>query len=110
MVAGARRRRLAASCIRVGSDGVRVPADALASIADGGAVELRIEGGSSPCALRSAGGEIGPTGGDILTNTTYIQRVNTAGGIAPAKPCTADNVGEPAYEPYAADYYFYRKN
>lgn len=39
---------------------------------------------------------------------TYIQRVNTEGGKAPAYP--GDFVGEVAEVPYTADYYFYRKH
>jgi Protein of unknown function (DUF3455) len=47
----------------------------------------------------------GPDGGARLTATTYIQRVNTHGGVAPAGKCTA---GQTASVPYTADYYFYR--
>jgi hypothetical protein len=38
---------------------------------------------------------------------TFIQRVNTVGGLKPAEP--GEEVGEVARVPYAADYYFYRK-
>jgi len=56
------------------------------------------------------GAEAGPTGGDTLTPTTYIQRVNTAGGVAPSTGCAvATDVGNQAFVPYTADYYFYRK-
>lgn len=58
--------------------------------------------------LRTVGGEVGPDGGDRLTNTTFIHRVNTSGGIAPAALCGAGNVGEMRFEPYSADYYFYK--
>jgi hypothetical protein len=40
-----------------------------------------------------------------MLQTTYIQRLYTAGGLAPANPCdplTTANV------PYTAVYYFYR--
>ena len=45
-------------------------------------------------------------GPGIFANTTFIQRVNTAGGKAPA----ADGafVGQVARVPYSADYFFYR--
>jgi hypothetical protein len=43
--------------------------------------------------------------GDQLVPTTYIQRVNTAGGLAPALPCVAGTVQE---VPYTADYYFWK--
>src|SRR5262249_54909948 len=35
------------------------------------------------------GSQSGPTDGDRLTETTFIQRLNTAGGIAPATGCSA---------------------
>jgi hypothetical protein len=47
----------------------------------------------------------GPDGGDRLTDTTYIQRVHTTGGLAPAGACVT---GTTASVPYTADYYFYR--
>ena len=43
-----------------------------------------------------------------LLNTTFIQRVKTTGGLAPASGCTAATVGTPRNVPYTADYYFYR--
>jgi hypothetical protein len=46
-------------------------------------------------------------GPGIFNGITFIQRVNTVGGIAPADP--GQSVGEEARVPYAADYYFYRK-
>lgn len=42
----------------------------------------------------------------IFRGVTYIQRINTEGGLAPAEP--GDFVGDEARVPYAADYYFYR--
>jgi len=41
----------------------------------------------------------------FLANTTYIQRVNTAGGKAPSPGTT---IGQEADVPYTAEYYFYR--
>jgi hypothetical protein len=49
----------------------------------------------------------GPDGGNTLTDTTYIQRVNTTGGVAPASGCDATTVGATADVSYTADYYFY---
>jgi hypothetical protein len=47
------------------------------------------------------------TSGDgAFTGTTYIQRLNTLGGLAPTTP--GNTVGEEALVPYIADYYFYR--
>ncbi|MEZ4662831.1 MAG: DUF3455 domain-containing protein [Caldilineaceae bacterium] len=52
----------------------------------------------------------GPSGGDKLAKTTFIQRVNTGGGAAPATGCTAvTDVGNRAYVAYTADYYFYKR-
>lgn len=55
------------------------------------------------------GDQAGPTGGDKLTQTTYIQRVNTSGGVAPSTGCSsASNIGSQAFVPYTTDYYFYK--
>ena len=59
--------------------------------------------------LRVVGHEEGPTGGATLSGAIYIQRVNTAGGAAPAAGCkTAQDVGKRALVPYTADYVFHR--
>jgi hypothetical protein len=50
----------------------------------------------------------GPTGGDALTKTTFIQRLNTVGGLAPSTGCSSsEDVGKQAFMPYRADYFFY---
>ncbi len=52
----------------------------------------------------------GPSGGDALTATKFIQRVNTAGGLAPSTGCAqSSDVGKTAFVPYAADYFFFRQ-
>ena len=56
--------------------------------------------------LTVVGDESGPNGGDRLTATKYIHRVNTIGGIAPTTPC--NEADRRALVPYEADYYFYR--
>jgi hypothetical protein len=54
------------------------------------------------------------SGGDRLVATTFIQRVNTKGGVAPAptdpaNPCNASTVGkQQARVDYKADYYFWK--
>jgi hypothetical protein len=59
--------------------------------------------------LQVVGASDGPTGGDALSATTQIQRVATAGGLAPASGCAqATDVGTRAFVPYAADYFFFR--
>jgi hypothetical protein len=43
--------------------------------------------------------------------TTFVQRLNTSGGVAPAPStgCTqSTDVGKMALVPYTADYFFYK--
>ena len=48
--------------------------------------------------------------GDRLTATSYIQRINTVGGLAPAAAdCTADTVSQQREVPYSADYVFFKE-
>ena len=48
--------------------------------------------------------------GDLLTQTSFIQRVNTSGGLAPAAGCAeSGDVGGKALMPYSADYFFFRQ-
>jgi hypothetical protein len=42
-----------------------------------------------------------------LAGVTSVQRINTAGGVAPATPCTDDLKGTTVRVPYSADYVFY---
>ena len=69
-------------------------------------------GGSIACLLlESIGSEQGPTGGKILANTTFIQRLNTKGGSAPDDGCSkSTDVGNQTLVPYTADYFFFRKD
>jgi len=61
--------------------------------------------------LQEVGTQRGPNGGDILAHTTFVQRLNTSGGVAPATGCSqASNVGTTALVPYSADYFFYKAN
>ena len=56
------------------------------------------------------GAQAGPDDSDKLAATTYIQRINTAGGVAPATGCASSaDVGNKAFVPYTTDYYFYKK-
>jgi len=60
--------------------------------------------------LQTAGVQAGPTGGSTLAVTTFVQRLNTFGGLAPATGCDIPtDVGTKAFVPYTADYFFYRK-
>jgi hypothetical protein len=65
--------------------------------------------GAIPWLLLKAGGvQAGPEGGDTLTRTTFIQRLNTTGGSAPASGCAVRaDIGKKALAPYTADYFFY---
>jgi len=59
--------------------------------------------------LQVVGAEDGPTGGDGLSQTTFVQRLNTAGGVAPSTGCAVSgDVGKMALVPYSADYFFYQ--
>ena len=61
--------------------------------------------------LQVIGSDEGPTGGRSLTKTTFIQRLNTSGGSAPATGCAlSGDVGHQALVPYSADYYFFRNS
>jgi len=68
--------------------------------------------GSIPCLLlESIGSQEGPAGGKTMTKVTFIQRLNTNGGSAPADGCLAPgDVGKQTLVPYTADYYFFRKD
>ena len=59
--------------------------------------------GNIPFQLVKAEGGTG-----ALKDVTYIQRVNTRGGVAPAMPCDASNKGAKTTVPYSADYIFYK--
>jgi uncharacterized protein DUF3455 len=47
------------------------------------------------------------SGPGVFRSITYVLRVNTQGGMAPATP--GDNVGASVEVPYTAEYYFYRE-
>lgn len=47
------------------------------------------------------------TGDGQMSEVTYIQRLDTVGGLAPTSGCDAGHVGEFARVDYTATYYFY---
>lgn len=47
-------------------------------------------------------------GSGAMTGVTYIQRVATKGGVAPATACGAGNVGTKEIVKYQADYIFWK--
>lgn len=61
--------------------------------------------GAIPWLLLSTSPANGSTDG-TLSGTTFIQRLNTTGGTAPASSCDAEGAIAPVF--YTADYYFYR--
>jgi Protein of unknown function (DUF3455) len=50
----------------------------------------------------------GPTGGDKLSKATFVQRLNTTGGLPPSTGCSSlTDLGNTAFSKYTADYFFY---
>jgi hypothetical protein len=78
-------------------DGSSVEATAIVTVAAGA--------GNIPWLLLRAVAWTAGADGDRLTSTTYIQRLNTSGGVAPAVPCAP---GATSAVPYTADYFFWR--
>jgi hypothetical protein len=64
-------------------------------------------GNAIPWLLLRATSTSGRPGGSF-SSVTYIQRINTTGGLAPVGGCDASTVGALVAVHYTADYYFYR--
>ncbi|HXN33401.1 MAG TPA: DUF3455 domain-containing protein [Polyangiaceae bacterium] len=47
------------------------------------------------------------TGAGRMSDVTFIQRLETSGGVAPATGCDADHAGDVARVDYTATYYFF---
>ena len=88
------------------SDSSAVWARAIQTSADSNYVAA----GAIPWLLLEAVGHVeGPIGSGVMTRTTYLPRVNTTGGVAPAAGCTQlSQVGNVALVPYTTDYILYR--
>lgn len=83
-------------------DGSKVVGRAVASVT--------VDPTAIPWLLLSAASTAPGPEGDRLADTTYVQRADTTGGIAPpASECTAAAAGTQADVPYTADYYFWEK-
>src|SRR5256885_13595974 len=83
-------------------DASTVWARAIASVADPNA-----SGAIAWVLLQAVGTQAGPTGGNSLSRTTFVQRLNTVGGSAPATGCDIPtDIGHKAFVPYTADYFF----
>lgn len=65
-----------------------------------------VDPGSVPWLLLAATGHGGPSG--KMTKVSFIQRLVTAGGNAPAAGCEATLLGATADVPYTTKYFFYR--
>ena len=78
-------------------DGSKVVAEvrARADATEAGAIPLLLLG------AKAASGE------GAFSRVRSIQRLETAGGVAPADPCTAKDLARVARVPYTATYYFY---
>lgn len=50
------------------------------------------------------------SGNGAMMGITYILRVNTIGGVAPASACAASNLGSKQIVKYQADYIFYKSS
>lgn len=77
-------------------------------------VGRRVAGAPSPTTgaipwllLEAASTSAGPEG-ERLAHTTYIQRINTTGGVMPAAECDASNLGDLSDMAYTADYLFFK--
>lgn len=62
--------------------------------------------GSIPLQLVKANPAMGE--GPAMKGVSYIQRVATRGGVAPAMPCAADSLGRKEVVDYRADYIFWK--
>jgi hypothetical protein len=90
-------------------DSSKVWGNSLASIVAGSDPSCPNAGAISCLLLQSIGSEQGPNGGKFMTQTTYVQRLNTNGRSAPAEGCAlSSDVGKQTLVPYTADYYFFR--
>jgi hypothetical protein len=58
--------------------------------------------------VQVVGARVGPTGGNTLSGTTFIRRLNTFGALAPSTGCDLPtDIGHQAFVPCTADYFFY---
>lgn len=71
---------------------------------------VTVNPGAIPWLLLSAASTtVGPYGGDGLTHTTFIQRLATTGGLAPAAAtCNKATIGAQVEVPYTAEYDFWK--
>lgn len=74
-----------------------------------GGKQLGVSPSATPASIPLQLVQAGPaTGTGAMSGITFIQRMNTKGGVAPATPCAAANAGAKATVKYEADYLFYK--
>ncbi len=70
---------------------------------------VTVDPSAIPWLLLAADSTAAGPDGDRLVATTYVQRIATTGGLAPAAAeCNADTAGITTEVPYTADYYFWK--
>ena len=57
--------------------------------------------------LPRVGAQDGPRGEDTFHDVSFVQRLNTHGGLAPSDCTSLTDVGKTSFRPYTADYFFY---
>ncbi len=62
------------------------------------------DGKSIPWLLLRSTSSVGP---GLFGDVTWVQRLDTVGGVAPAAGCDASHLGAEVMVPYRADYFFY---
>ena len=71
--------------------------------------KVTVDPAAIPWFLLSATSTSGGADGNRLVGTTFIQRIATVGGVAPAaSACNAGTAGTTAEVPYTADYVFWK--
>jgi len=73
-----------------------------------GSIRSRQDGGANNLPWLLLRAQATPDAG-LFAGVTSVQRVNTAGGVAPDAGCDVNNVGKEARAAFTADYYFYRR-
>lgn len=51
---------------------------------------------------------VGHKGHDLFSQTRYINRINTHGGLSPVSGCDSNHLGNEKRIPYTADYVFFK--
>ena len=85
-------------------------ADDGSKVVGSGVSNIPVSPTAVPWLLLSATTTPAPGGGGLLADTTFVQRLLTVGGVAPAaSTCDAATVGVTSEVPYTAEYVFWKK-